>query len=492
MAISNIQHSTGYAIHHAPVSKSKLAAIDHSIKVPALFFTCSAVMWLLIGTAFALIASFSLHSPKLLPDWEWLTFGRVRSAHLNSVAYGWGNNVVYAVCLWVMARLCQTKIRYPNILITAGVFWNLGITIGVVSILAGNLNAVEWLEMPKFVSPILGLSYVLIGVWAVISFFYRETPYVYVSQWYLLAGFFWFPWIYTAVQTMVIWFPAQGTVQAVTNWWFGHNALGLWYTPMAIAVIYYLIPKVLGKPIHSYYLSVIGFWTLALFYNWAGVHHLIGGPIPVWLVSAGVVASVMMVIPVLVTAVNHHMTVVGSFKQVWDSPTLRFVVFGAMSYTLTSVLGSTMALREVNQVTHFTHFTVGHAHHGIYAFFTMVMFGSLYYMIPRMLNREWPSAGLIHLHFWAAGIGITIYVTALSIGGWIQGLSMNNPDIVFIEVVRRTVPWLISRSVGGSLMALGHVAFAINFTWMLCAKRVKEGPTMFAQGAAAEPIKIIP
>lgn len=491
MTTHNTHHLGNASEHmeeHTPVSKAKMASIDRSIRRPVMLFTAAAVVWLLIGSTFALLASFSLHSPKLFPNWEWLTFGRIRSAHLNAVAFGWANNAVYAVCLWIMARLCQTKIRYPNILITAGVLWNLGVTIGIGCILVGNINAVEWLEMPKIVTPLLGISYMLIGVWAILSFFYRESNHVYVSQWYLLAAFFWFPWLYTAVQIMVIWFPAQGTVQSITNWWFGHNVLGLWYTPMGLAVVYYLIPKVLGKPIHSYYLSVVGFWTLALFYNWAGVHHLIGGPIPVWLISAGVVASVMMVIPVLVTAVNHHMTVVGSFKQVWDSPTLRFAVFGAMSYTLASVFGSTMALREVNLVTHFTHFTVGHAHHGVYAFFTMTMFGGIYYMMPRITRKEWPSAALIHLHFWGTAIGITIYVVGLSIGGWIQGLSMNNPDIPFIEVVKHTLPWLMSRSVGGSLMTLGHIAFAINFAWMLCYKCERTKPTLFNE-QSIEPMK---
>src|SRR5690606_20147132 len=136
------------------------------------------------------------------------------------------------------------------------------------------------------------------------------------------------------------------------------------------------------------------------FYNWNGVHHLIGGPIPLWVQSAGIVASVMMVIPVVVTAINHHMTVVGSFRHVWASPTLRFIVFGAVNYTLTSLLGSAMALRSVNELFHFTHATPAHAHHGMYAFFTMVMFGAMYFILPRILNKEWPSAGLISLHFW--------------------------------------------------------------------------------------------
>lgn len=468
-------------------TKLKLAEIDASMRFPVIFFITSALIWLGLGTVFALIASISLHAPQFFPNWEWLTFGRVRSAHLNIMAFGWGNNVVFAVAMWLMVRLCQTKLRYPWLVITAGLFWNFAVTVGIAGILLGQLTSVEWLEMPRYVSPILGLSYVMIAVWGLVSFLYRENSHVYVSQWYLLAALFWFPWLYIAVETMVIWFPARGTVQSITNWWFGHNTLGLWFTPVGVAAAYYLIPKVLGRPIYSYYLSALGFWTLALFYNWAGVHHLIGGPIPVWLISSGIVASVMMVIPVVVTAINHHLTVVGFFGHVWRSPTLRFVVFGAMSYTLASFLGSAMALREVNVVSHFTHATVAHAHHGIYAFFTMVMFGSIYYIMPRMLKREWPSSMLISLHFWFVGLGITLYVLGLTIGGWIQGLEMNNSQIPFIDTMKHTIPWLVSRSVAGSMMALGHLFFFINFGWMFMSKKTVGGPTLFKR--AKEEVK---
>lgn len=162
---------------------------------------------------------------------------------------------------------------------------------------------------------------------------------------------------------------------------------------------------------------------------------------------------------------------------------MRFVVFGAVNYTLVSLIGSTMALRNVNLITHFTHFTVGHAHHGAYAFFAMIMFGGVYYMMPRMLNREWPSAFLIRTHFWMCAIGILLMVFALQIGGWLQGLQMNDaenyPD--FIEIVKNTRPYMIIRSVSGVMLLVGHIAFAINFFWMLFAAgtvRAKQGPTL--------------
>jgi cytochrome c oxidase cbb3-type subunit 1 len=463
--------------------RAKLVEVDASMRVPAMLFLVSGVLWLLVGTVFALIAAIKATNPDFLSTEAWLTFGRVRTAHLNAMIYGWGNNVIFAVAPWIMGRLSRARIRHTSILLVAGVFWNLAVTIGIIGILKGDMIAVEWLEMPAYVTPLVALSYALVGVWVIIAFRWRQTDHVYVSQWYLLAAFFWLPWLYTVAQIMLVFEPATGVVQSLTNWWFAHNVLGLWLTPVALATAYYLIPKVLGRPIHSYYLSVIGFWSLALFYNWAGVHHLIGGPVPAWVISAGTVASVMMVIPVLVVGVNHHLTVVGLHKAGWASPTIRFVVFGAINYTVVSLFGSAMALRHVNEVTHFTHFTVGHAHHGVYAFFTMIMFGGVYYMLPRLLSREWPNAFLIKVHWWMCAMGIILMVVALQIGGWIQGLQMNalseegTPVYTFLEVVENTKPWLWARSISGLMILIGHLAFAINVAWIIFSPKTEDTVT---------------
>lgn len=463
--------------------RARLGEVDESMRKPAMLFLVSAVFWLLAGSALAMIAAIKSTNPDFLGLTEWLTFGRVRTAHLNAMIFGWGNNVIFAVAPWIMGRLCKARIRHTNILLMAGIFWNIAVTIGIFGILRGDMVGVEWLEMPAYVTPFVIITYALVGVWVVIAFRWRQSEHVYVSQWYILAAFFWLPWLYTIAQVMLIFEPATGVVQSLTNWWFAHNVLGLWLTPIALATAYYLIPKVLGRPIHSYYLSVIGFWALALFYNWAGVHHLIGGPVPAWVISAGTVASVMMVIPVIVTAINHHLTVVGCHKEGWASPTIRFVVFGAINYTVVSLFGSAMALRGVNEVTHFTHYTVGHAHHGVYGFFTMIMFGAVYYMMPRLLFREWRNAFLIKVHWWMCGMGIILMVAALQIGGWFQGLQMNElsddgtPVYSFLQVVENTKPWLWLRSLSGLMLVVGHFAFAINVFWMIFSPRTQDQVT---------------
>lgn len=461
------------------------AAIDASCRVPVLLFFASANLWLFLGSIFAILASIKLTNPGFLTDSAWLTFGRIRPAHLNAVAYGWASPAAIGVAIWLMARLCRAPLRHARVLIAAAILWNLGVAIGIGAILAGQSTSVEWLEFPTYAAFLLFIGYGFVTVWALLMFRERRPGHVYVSQWYIFGALFWFPWLYGVTNLMLIAWPVQGSVQAIINWWYGHNVLGLWFTPIAIASAYYMIPKILGKPIHSYYLSILGFWSLALFYSWNGGHHLIGGPIPSWVQSASIIASVMMLIPVIATAINFHMTMVGSFSVLRTSPALRFTVFGAMSYTVVSVQGSSMALRSLNKITHFTHYTIGHSHLGMYAFFTMTMFGAMYYIIPRLVRWEWPSAFLIKAHFWLAASGILIMVVSLTIGGVLQGLELADPKIPFLDIVARTRPWLHARSGSGALLLTGQLAFLLSFILILLrAGRRREGPTLLGDAAS--------
>jgi cytochrome c oxidase cbb3-type subunit I len=447
--------------------RAKLAEIDASCRTPVLFFFVSGLLWLLAGTLFALVASIKLHTPGFLAGWESLTFGIVRTVHLNTVVYGFCSQAAVGVAIWLMCRLCRVPLVAPGIVTVANLFYNIGLTVGIGGILAGDSTGIEWLEMPRYATPILFVSYALIAVWTIITFRLRAERHLYVSQWYLLAAVLWFPWLYGTAQVMLIVEPVRGVVQAAVNWWFAHNVLGLWFTPIGLAAIYYFIPKVIGRPIHSYYLSVLGFWSLALFYNWNGMHHLVGGPLPAWMITVSIVASVMMLIPVLTVAINHHSTMIGHFGKLRHSPTLRFIVFGAVSYTLASLQGVLSALRSFSEIAHFTHHTVAHAHLGMYAFFAMVMFGSMYYILPRITGREWPSNALISVHFWGVAIGIVLYVVVLSAAGLQQGRMMNDPTVKFLDVVKFTIPYLQIRTVSGLLLALGHAAFVVNFGWLL-------------------------
>lgn len=479
------------------------AEIDESCRWPVLAWFGTSVFWLLLASAGAILASIKLHDPEFLarfpglPTWlrAWLepalTFGRLRAVHLNGVAYGWMTPVSIGIVLWMTARLCRTPIPSPAVLLVSVVLWNLGVVAGTIGLLAGGSEGVEWLEFPRFVPPILFAAFGMVTIWVFWMFARRRERHIYVTQWYASSAVVWLPWIYSVACLLIVYRPVTGSVQGAVNWWFAHNFLGLWLTPVGVGAAYYIIPKVIGRPIHSYYLSILGFWSLALFYAWAGTHHLIGGPLPAWLITAGIVGSFMMFLPVAAVALNHHLTMVGYFNLLRYSPTLRFVVFGAMAYTITSVQGSLEALRSVNEVTHFTHYTVGHAHLGVYGFFTMVSFGCMYYIVPRLTGWEWWSARLISAHFWLCSLGISLYFIALSVGGWLQGVAMIDVNAKyvppFIEIVRMTIPYLQARSVAGTMMTLGHICFAALFVLnLLHVGRRREGPTMFAEKPVAE------
>ena len=454
-------------------SEGGVNAIDRSFRWPALMFLVSGVKWLMLALMLGLLTSLQEIAPTFLSGIEWLTYGRLQAAFSSSFLYGWGCNAAFAVGLWIMARLCGDVIRYPGLLFVSGTFWQIGVTVGVVGIFIGDMTSVPWLEMPTYATPLLLIAYAFIGVWGVFVFCYRKTAHVYVSQWYLLGALFWFPWLFSVAQIMIFHEPVRGTIQAITNWWYIQGTLGLWFTPVGLAAIYYLIPKVLGRPIHAYYLSVLAFWLIAFFSGWSGAFHLAGGPVPAWVVSLGIVASVLLLVPVMIITVNYGFTLLGSRSAALSSPTLRFIGFGALSFTFTAIIGALMSLRMVSEVTQFTLFRSGYFLNGFYAFFTMVMFGSIYFMMPRLLDRSWPWAKLIGAHFWANSAGIVVVLVALYVGGWIQGHQVNALSeageslYTMVEVSRNTLPWLYLKAIGLFVLAVGNLIFMVNMFWMV-------------------------
>jgi len=464
-----------------PLTACERAEIDASTRRPVLLFFGCAVLWLLAGSVLGLVSAWKMTHPGLLDSTGFLTFGRIRPAHLNVVIYGWASQAGIGAGLWLMARLCRVPLMRSKLLVSAAVFWNVGVLVGVLGILAGEGRSIEWLEFPGYATPILFVAFACTGVWAVIMFRFRKPGRIFVSQWYLLAAFLWLPWMYGTANILLVWQPVQGSAQGAVNWWFAHNILGLWFTPIGLASAYYMIPKILGRPIHSYYLSILGFWSLALFSSWNGMHHLIGGPLPAWMVSASVAASVMMFVPVVAAAINFHLTMSGHFDALKWSPTLRFTVFGAMTYTVVSLQGASMSIPSLNAVTHFTDYTVGHSHLGMYGFFSMMMFGAMYYIVPRLVGWEWPSATMIRWHFWLVAGGVLLMASSLTIGGFLQGLALYDPTVSFRSSLDYATPFRWLRGISGVLLLAGHLVFASLFILMLLKiGRRREGPALLA------------
>lgn len=459
---------------HPPLTGSTGADIsvriiaDKSSAFPAFVLIGSAVVWLLIASAAGLLSSMKLHWPDLLTESAWLTFGRMRTIHLNAVAYGWAPMGLLGLAIWMLPRLLRTPLVGGRFAVVGAILWNAGLIAGLGGLAIGINGGMEWLEIPWQIGMLFAIGGMMIGLPMVFTLQRRQVHHLYVSVWYIGAALFWFPILYIVAKIPGVHF---GVEQATMNWWFGHNVLGLFYTPLSLASVYYFLPKVIGRPVQSYNLSLLGFWTLAFFYGQVGAHHLIGGPIPGWLVTLSIVQSIMMIIPVVAFSLNQHLTLRGNFSALKHSPTLRFIVFGAIMYTLASLQGSLEALRSLNAVTHFTHFTVAHAHLGMYGFVSMVLFGGIYFVMPRVLDVRWPSRLLINLHFWLVVMGFAVYLITLSIGGVLQGLALLDPARPFMDSVAVTLPWLQGRSIGGALMTLGHIVFAGHF----CAMAMRSG-----------------
>src|SRR6267143_2085727 len=422
------------------------ARIDASTRVPVLMFYASAMVWLLIGTLLAGFVSFKLHSPDWLSDVSFLTWGRLRPVHMNMMIYGWASMAAMGTAIWLMARLCRTTLRHP-LLIVAGIwFWNIGVLAGVTGILMGYSTGYDWLEFPPYAAVILFVAYALIISWAVLMFRFRRGDQIYITQWYLLGAFLWFPWLYAAGQLMLFVVTVQGVLQSAVTWWYANNLLFLWFGAIALGTAYYMIPKVIGRPVYSYHLATIGFWTYALFSSWTGMTRLVDGPFPAWMITASIAATILAMIPVATVGLNHHMTMQGYFPLMRYSPTLRFTVFGAMSYTVFSVVGVLISLRSTARYLHFTQATTAYSQIGLYAFFTMIMFGSMYYIVPRLVGREWRYATLIKLHFWASAYGIGLMTLMLLSAAIVEGVSLDNPSLAFSESVESVLPYLRGRS----------------------------------------------
>ncbi len=320
------------------------------------------------------------------------------------------------------------------------------------------------MEFPRGVAAILFTAYTLMAVWGVVMFRLRRTGRAYISLWYLFAGFLWFPWLYAAAYLTISVFHPPGVMPALINAWFVQSLLGLWFGSIGLAAIYYFIPKVTNRPMHSYHLASVGFWSYALFFGWTAMTRLSGGPVPAWSVTVSIAATILMLIPIATVTANYAFTMRDALETVHTSPTIRFVFFGAVAWSIAGVLAMLGSLRSVDRITHFTTWSSGWTHLMLYGFFTMTMFGSMYYIVPRLVGCEWLSSTFIRLHFWGCAYGIAFTCALLLLGGLAQGSAWADPDQDALQSLR---PFLVGRTVAWGLLIMGHLIFALHFLLMI-------------------------
>jgi cytochrome c oxidase cbb3-type subunit I len=472
--------------------RTEAGPIDASSRAPVLLFVVFGALWLLSASGLALVASVQLHNPGFFGDSAWLTYGRARPAWSAAFVYGWGFNAAFALALWLMARLSGTTLRGGPLAVVGGLFWNLGVILGVLGIHAGDATGFAWLELPRYVAPLLLVAYALIGASGVATFRFARFSSIYVSQWYLLGALFWFPWLYSIVQATLLFGSPRGVVQTILAAWYGGSLYGLWLAPIALAAIYYFLPKILGRPVYDYRLARMGFWTFVLFASWAGVRHLIGGPVPIWVQGAGSAAGFMLLVPVLVVAVNSFGSLIGQGRSLRGSPTLGFITIASAGFVLAGIGAAVTSLRGVAEFTQFTYVSQALLQLELYAFFSMAAFGGIYYIVPRLVRSEWPSAALISAHFWTTAVGAFVAIVCLTIGGWVQGSAINDVDAFpnYVDVVGETIPFLVGHSLALVLLAIGHLAFAANLGMMLLKRPAAPSAVeLFRNPAAMEVVR---
>lgn len=430
-----------------------------TLRLPVILFLSSAVFWLVVGSFLGCLAAWKLVVPSFLDGPGWLTYGRIQPAAENALAYGWASQAGIGLGLWLLTRLGRTALGSERLLITAGLFWNLGVLLGVCSIFAGAGHAIKGLEFSGAAAFILLIAYACIGVWSLILLRDRSSGGLYVSQWYLLTAFLCFPWLYATANMLLIWHPVQGSAQGPIACWYLGSLLWLWLVPLTLAAVYYLVPHIARRPVRAYPSSVLAFWCLAFLGGWTGTRLLIGGPIPAWMVSASVAASIMMLIPATVICINTLGTFSG--RAVSPAPEASFTIFGLVCFAVVVLQGAATPL--ISAVTHFSDYSIGENVLVIFGFLSMALFGASYYVVPRLTGRDFLRADA-SWHFLLSSWGVGTMFLALSFGGVIQGFALYDPGVEFISSVTLAAPFRAMYALG-TLVFLGScLVFAAAFT----------------------------
>lgn len=480
---------------HSPAASQEdilhRAIIDKSTRLPVLFFFTSAAAWLLIATVLGFISSTKLVAPGFLGI-DWLNFGRSQPAFQNALLYGWAFQAGMGVMIWMMARLCRTELKNPITLVVAGHFWNFGVAFGVIGILAGMGTPMKWLEFPSFVWPILLFSYSLVAVWLVVMFTARRKGHIFISQWYLLTACFTFPWLYLTANLFLNVLKKSGVAGPAIASWYAGNILFLWLVPVGLASAYFVIPKIVGKPIHSYQLATLAFWGLVALAPWAGAQELIGGPLPALIPAIAGTAQVLLLIPVLAVGFNHYLTVRGHHKLVELSPSLRFTFFGSVGYVLTSIMAAGLSSMTMANYTAFSFAQDAVAMTGIYMFFTMTMFGAIYFIVPRITGCEWISGGRIRFHFWWSAYACIALCVLLLVAGFSHGAAVDSWSTDFQAATIFSKGYLIGRVLIWLFLAAANLVFLVHLALMVMNRGRKAGiPTLIYQPAPFDQAELV-
>ncbi|TNE39722.1 MAG: cytochrome-c oxidase, cbb3-type subunit I [Sphingomonadales bacterium] len=469
----------------------------------------ATVFWGLAGFAAGLYVALQLAFPVLNLGLEYTTFGRLRPLHTSAVIFAFGGNALIATSFYVVQRTCRARLAFPTL--ARFVFWGyqMFIVLAATGYLMGITEAREYAEPEWYVDlwlTIVWVAYLAVFVGTIIK---RSEPHIYVANWFYLSFILTIAMLHIVNNlTMPVslfgsksYAAFSGVQDALTQWWYGHNAVGFFLTAGFLAMMYYFVPKQAERPIYSYRLSIIHFWSLIFLYIWAGPHHLHYTALPDWAQTLGMVFSIMLWMPSWGGMINGLMTLNGAWDKIRTDPIIRMMVLAVAFYGMSTFEGPMMSIKAVNSLSHYTDWTIGHVHSGALGWNGMITFSAVYYLAPRLWNRQrLYSLRMVNWHFWLATIGIVLYAASMWVAGIMQGLMWREYGsdgylvYSFSEVVKAMFPMYVIRATGGVLYLTGAVIMAYNVAMTIAGKLREEKPmteTPYDE-AADRPVTAVP
>lgn len=434
-----------------------------------LWFLGSAIFWLVFGTTVGEYLGIKFVAPEA-DSISWLSFGRLRPVHTNAVFWGWSSLAMLGLAYYVIPKVSNTTIA--SIKKGWATLWliNTSVIAGTLCLMGGiNNGGGEYREYVWPVMSLFGAGLIISLVNFLQTIAKRRSAEIYISNWYIVSAM-----IFTVIIAFIAYWPSwqNGLGETIVQGYYMHQGVGMWFMLFNLGLVYYFLPQQLNKPIYSYGLGILAFWSQIIFYTLIGTHHFVFSSIPWWLQTVAIVGSAGMVIPVLAGTTNFYMTFQGAWKKMTSSYTLPFFFVGILFYFTGSLQGTAEAFRYTNLLWHFTDFTVAHSHLTMYGIIAFLLWGCIYVLVPRITGNE-PSQSLTGIHFWMAFIGLMFYTIPLMIGGTMKGLAWMDGTI-FMDTVTLMKPFWLWRAIGGTLMWIAHLVFAFNFYRMVATQRPVE------------------
>jgi len=441
-------------------------------------FAIMTVVWGIVGMAVGVLIASQLVWPELNFNSPWLSFGRIRPLHTNAVIFAFGGSALFATSLYVVQRTCQTRLLSDSLASFVFWGWQLVIVLAAITLPMGFTSAKEYAELEWPIDILITVVWVCYAILFFGTIIKRKTKHIYVANWFFGAFIITIAVLHIVNNLEIpvtLWksysiYP--GTIDAMVQWWYGHNAVGFFLTAGFLGIMYYFVPKQAGRPVYSYRLSIVHFWALITLYVWAGSHHLHYSTLPDWAQSVGMVMSLILLAPSWGGMINGMMTLSGAWHKLRTDPILRFLVVSLSFYGMSTFEGPMMAIKTVNALSHNTDWTVGHVHSGALGWVAMVSIGAIYHLIPKLYGiKEMYSTALVNMHFWLATIGTVLYIVAMWVNGIMQGLmwrAVNEDGTLtysFVESLEASHMGYLVRAIGGAIFLAGMLIMAYNL-WM--------------------------